>query len=66
MLFRSLSLIDQVAAFINSFETAADLSSFSHGLNCWRDTRDGEIIEYTRNKGEVGRALADRMAASKQ
>ena len=61
-----LSLIDQVAAFINSFETAADLSSFSHGLSCWRDTRDGEIIEYTRDKGEVGRALADRMAASKQ
>lgn len=59
------ALIDEVARFVNSFGTASELSDFSHRLNCWNESRDGEIIEYTRDNGEVGRAMADWMGRQK-
>ena len=56
-----LSLIDEVAAFVNSFSTASELSEFSHQLACWNATSDGEIIAYTTDDREVGKAMAERM-----
>lgn len=56
-----LELIDEVANFVNSFSTASELSDFSHGLDCWDESVDGEVIEYTRDNGEVGDAMAKRM-----
>ena len=57
-----LATIAEVADFVNSFDTASELSDFSHGLNCWKASTDGEIIEYTSNDGEVGGAMTKRMA----
>ncbi|WP_165249620.1 type II TA system antitoxin MqsA family protein [Adlercreutzia sp. ZJ141] len=54
-------LIDEVASFVNSFSSASELSDFSHDLSCWNGSVDGEIIEYTLNDGEVGRAMFERM-----
>ena len=56
-----LAFIDEIAEFVNTFSTVGDLSDFSHGLRCWDESVDGEIIEYTRDDGEVGRAMAERM-----
>lgn len=56
-----LELIDEVANFVNTFASASELSDFSHGLDCWGESVDGEIIEYTRNNGEVGDSMAKRM-----
>lgn len=57
-----LAIIAEVADFVNSFDTASELSDFSHGLSCWKASADGEIIEYTSNDGEVGSAMTKRMA----
>lgn len=56
-----LALIDEIARFVNSFHSASELSDFSHALNCWGNSADGETIEYTRDNGEVGRAMLERM-----
>ncbi len=56
-----MALIDEIARFVNSFNTATELSDFSHRLNCWAGSMDGEIIEYTRDDGEVGTAMLKRM-----
>lgn len=57
-----MALIDDIACFVNSFNTAAELSDFSHKLKCWDGSVDGEIIEYTRDDGEVGAAMLERMS----
>lgn len=56
-----MTLIDEIARFVNSFNTATELSDFSHKLNCWDGSVDGEIIEYTSDDGEVGAAMLERM-----
>ena len=56
-----LAFIDEIAEFVNSFNTATDLSSFSHKLSCWDESVDGEIIDYDRNRGEIGEAMSARM-----
>lgn len=56
-----MTLIDEIARFVNSFNTATELSDFSHKLNCWGGRVDGEIIEYTSDNGEVGAAMLERM-----
>lgn len=59
---KELALIDEVASFVNSFDTATELSDFSHKLTCWSTSADGEIIEYTSDTGEVGSAMRKRMS----
>lgn len=59
-----LALIDEVATFVNTFDRVKDLSNFSHQLNCWMDTPSGNVIQYTNDDGEVGKAVATRMGAS--
>jgi len=61
-----LTFIDEIAEFVNTFSRATDLSDYSHGLSCWIDSADGETIEYTRNSGEVARAVSDRMNTLQQ
>ena len=56
-----MALIDDIARFVNSFNTASELSDFSHKLKCWEGSVDGEIIEYTRDDGEVGSTMLERM-----
>ena len=60
------AIIDQVAYFVNTFSAANELSDFSHRLSCWTDTFDGETIEYTRDGGEVGRAMHERIDKYRQ
>lgn len=56
-----IGLIDGIARFVNTFRTASELSDFSHKLKCWEESVDGEMIEYTRDDGEVGAAMRERM-----
>jgi hypothetical protein len=59
-----MRLIEEVVEFVDTFDTAADLSDFSHGLKCWSDRSDGELIEYKRGAKEVSRSMAERMGRS--
>ena len=52
----------EVAAFVNTFEKATDISSFSHGLDAWKDTESGRPIDYVANAGQVADAIERRMA----
>ena len=56
-----LSLVDEVSRFVNTFGSARELSDFSHGLESWSSSADGQVIEYTSDRGEVGAAMAKRM-----
>ena len=55
------ALIDGIATFVNSFGTAREISDFSHGLDCWRNTEDGQVIDYADAAGEVAGAMVARM-----
>ena len=57
-----IQLVDEVAAFVNTFEKATDISSFSHGLDAWKDTESGRPIDYVANAGQVADAIERRMA----
>lgn len=56
-----LAFIDEIAEFVNTFSNATGLSDYSHTLSCWKDSVDGETIEYTGSNGEILRAVGDRM-----
>ena len=45
-----LALIDEIADFVNTFNTASELSDYSHRLTCWSESADGQIIEYRREQ----------------
>lgn len=55
-----LEYIDLVARFVDTFDTATDLSNFSHELAAWKETKSGEIIDYPRYAEEVVRAIERR------
>lgn len=52
-----IALIEQVAGFVNSFSAAADICEFSHGLEVWKGTKNGERIDYNAKYGEIGAAV---------
>lgn len=54
-------LVDEVADFVNSFQTSKEISSFSHELDAWSDTDNGQLIEYDSNAGQVEAAIKRRM-----
>lgn len=56
-----IQLINEVAEFVNTFENAADISSFSHGLDAWRNTASGQPIGYAANAVQVADAIERRM-----
>ncbi|PWL78979.1 MAG: hypothetical protein DBY20_03635 [Coriobacteriia bacterium] len=58
-----MSLIAEVADFVNTFPTCNDISKFSHSLSGWIDTPSGRIIEYNHKHGEIADAIASRMCA---
>lgn len=58
-----LLFIDEIAAFVNTFSSATDLSDYSHTLSCWTNGFDGQAIHYERNDHEVACAINDRMKA---
>lgn len=55
------ALIDGITNFVNSFGTAREISDFSHGLECWRNTEDGQVIDYADAAEEVAGAMVARM-----
>ena len=55
-------LVDEVASLVNSFRTSSEISSFSHGLDAWKDTESGRPIDYVANAGQVADAIERRMA----
>lgn len=58
---REISLIEQIAEFVNSFDTAAELSEFSHHLRYWSENGCGQLIRYGEYDREVSDAIAARM-----
>lgn len=56
-----LSFIDEIAKFVNTFDSASELSDFSHALGCWASSVDGETIEYTSDSGEVAQSITERL-----
>lgn len=60
---RELGYIELVARFVDTFESASEISDFSHGLAAWRDTRSGEVIDYPSHAAEVVRAVDGRASA---
>jgi hypothetical protein len=59
-----LSVIDDVARFVNTFSSATGLSNYSHHLSCWVDSSGGEIIEFSRGVCEASQAIRDRMESA--
>ena len=57
-----IRLVDEVADFVNTFETSKEISSFSHELDAWSGTNSGQFIEYDSNAEQVEAAIARRMA----
>lgn len=57
-----IQLVDEVATFVNTFERATDISSFSHGLDAWKDNESGRPIDYVANAGQVAGAIERRIA----
>ena len=57
-----IRLVDEVADFVNTFETSSEISSFSHELDAWRDTESGQFIEYDSNADQVEAAIVRRLA----
>ena len=55
------ALIDGIADFVNSFNAAREISDFSHELECWQNTTDGQTIDYADASGEVAEAMEARM-----
>lgn len=56
-----LAMIDLTANFVNAFNSAAELSEYSHNLDAWKNTASGRIISYGVNHGEVTRAIEQRL-----
>ena len=54
-------LVDEVADFVNTFETSSEISSFSHELDAWKNTESGCSIEYDSNAQQVETAIERRM-----
>lgn len=54
-------LVNEVADFVNTFETSTEISSFSHELDAWSDTDNGQLIEYDSNAEQVEIAIERRM-----
>lgn len=59
---KEIQLIAEVGAFVNTFDSATDISSFSHGLNAWKNTESGQLIDYASNAEQVEGAIERRMA----
>ena len=57
-----ISLVDEVAEFVDSFGSAKDISSYSHDLQAWSGTKSGQIINYNANYGEISAAVESRMS----
>ena len=56
-----IRLVDEVADFVNSFQTSKEISSFSHELDAWSGTDSGQFIEYDSNAEQVEAAIKRRM-----
>lgn len=60
---RELGYINLVAKAVDTFETASQISGFSHELAAWKETKNGEIIDYPKYAKEVMAAIERRSIA---
>lgn len=60
---RELEYINLVAKAVDTFETASQISGFSHELAAWKETKNGEIIDYPKYAKEVMTAIERRTVA---
>lgn len=59
------AMVDRVADFVNTFSTASELSDYSHKLEAWKQTKNGEMIEYGTVFGQVTKAINSRLKSTK-
>lgn len=57
-----LAVIDRVAEFVNSFNTANGISEWSHDLAAWKSTDSGKPIAYNANHGEIEESIERRLS----
>lgn len=54
-------ILDDVALFINTFKNTTAVSNFSHTLSGWKNTQDGQTIDYTLSSKEIASAIERRL-----
>lgn len=59
-----LNVINRVTTFVNSFSTAAAICEASHALDAWKNTKNGERIDYNTTHGEIEKALNRKTIAN--
>lgn len=59
---KELEYIDLVARFVDTFDTASEISEFSHELSAWKETGSGKVIDYPKYAADVVDAVDTRMA----
>lgn len=57
-----LIFINLIAKFVDTFDTASEISDFSHNLAAWKETKSGEIIDYPKYAEEIVKAVDRRTA----
>ena len=56
-------IIDRIVAFVNTFDTAREISECSHRISSWRNTVDGQKMDYLDIGGEVSAVITERLRA---
>lgn len=56
-----LDFINLIAKFVDTFDTASEISDFSHSLAAWKETKNGEAIDYPKYAEEIVKAVDRRI-----
>lgn len=57
-----IEVLDKVIEFVNTFKSTTEVSEYSHQLSCWRDTVNGEPIDYTSCSSEIVLSIENRLS----
>lgn len=58
-----IQCLTNVSIFINTFKSASELSEYSHTLDAWSNTENGQIITFKKDSTEVTNAFNKRIKA---
>lgn len=56
-----LDIVDRIVEFVDSFTTVNELSEYSHSLDAWKSTANGERIRYNSPFGQISNAIEGRV-----
>lgn len=57
-----IEVLDKVIEFVNTFKSTTEVSEYSHQLSCWKDTVNGEPIDYTSCSSEIVLSIENRLS----